>query len=238
MVGDNAYAARNLYTYMLAQNAVMFPTPRRIRLLHAGGRAHRRLLPVSITASAATAPLTMDTPAAIATFMSGEGGVYPTGTWMIGSVRRPRRTRPGARCTKAMPSIPYPRLWGERRRAMSAATPGSCRSASGRPSSARGIASFFRFIAGAQFRLDAHRPFAGVQGRGRRARSSRRCRTESTSHRSPLPAAPYLAGCSARMPSRVLVGEEVAAAFNGQKSTKQALADAERRVNTLLAELD
>ena len=35
-----------------------------------------------------------------------------------------------------------------------------------------------------------------------------------------------------------LVGEEVAAAFNGQKPTKQALADAERRVNELLAGLD
>jgi len=35
-----------------------------------------------------------------------------------------------------------------------------------------------------------------------------------------------------------LVGEEVAAAFNGQKSTKRALADAERRINQLLAELE
>jgi hypothetical protein len=35
-----------------------------------------------------------------------------------------------------------------------------------------------------------------------------------------------------------LVGEEVAAAFNYQKSTKQALADAERRVNELLGQLD
>jgi multiple sugar transport system substrate-binding protein len=34
-----------------------------------------------------------------------------------------------------------------------------------------------------------------------------------------------------------LVGEEIAAAFNGQKTTKRALADAERRVNELLAEL-
>ena len=35
-----------------------------------------------------------------------------------------------------------------------------------------------------------------------------------------------------------LVGEEIAAAFNGQKSTRKALADAERRVNQLLAETD
>jgi multiple sugar transport system substrate-binding protein len=35
-----------------------------------------------------------------------------------------------------------------------------------------------------------------------------------------------------------LVGEEIAAAFNGQKSTRRALADAERRVNELLGQVD
>ena len=35
-----------------------------------------------------------------------------------------------------------------------------------------------------------------------------------------------------------LIGEEMAAAVNGQKSVDQALADAERRVNESLAELD
>jgi multiple sugar transport system substrate-binding protein len=34
-----------------------------------------------------------------------------------------------------------------------------------------------------------------------------------------------------------LVGEEAAAAFNGQKSPEQALRDAERRVNDLLAQV-
>ena len=31
-VGDPAFAARNLYTYMMAQGAVLFPDPRHIRL--------------------------------------------------------------------------------------------------------------------------------------------------------------------------------------------------------------
>jgi multiple sugar transport system substrate-binding protein len=35
-----------------------------------------------------------------------------------------------------------------------------------------------------------------------------------------------------------LIGEEVAAAVNGQKSIDRALADAERRVNNLLAEVE
>jgi multiple sugar transport system substrate-binding protein len=35
-----------------------------------------------------------------------------------------------------------------------------------------------------------------------------------------------------------LIGEEMAAAVNGQKSVDQALADAERRVNELLGQVD
>jgi multiple sugar transport system substrate-binding protein len=35
-----------------------------------------------------------------------------------------------------------------------------------------------------------------------------------------------------------LVGEEAAAAFTGQKPVRQALIDAERRVNQLLAQVD
>ena len=35
-----------------------------------------------------------------------------------------------------------------------------------------------------------------------------------------------------------IVGEEAAAAFTGQKSVAQALADAERRVNELLAQVE
>ena len=55
----------------------------------------------------------MDTPAAIAAFVSGEGGIYPTGTWMIGSFETGSET-PGRPLYKSYAVFPYPRLWGER----------------------------------------------------------------------------------------------------------------------------
>ena len=42
-VGDTAYAARNLYTYMMAQGAVLFPDPKQIRLQHARRPPRRRV---------------------------------------------------------------------------------------------------------------------------------------------------------------------------------------------------
>ncbi len=55
----------------------------------------------------------MDTPAAIAAFVSGEGGIYPTGTWMIGSFQQESVT-PGRPLYQSYAVFPYPRLWGER----------------------------------------------------------------------------------------------------------------------------
>jgi multiple sugar transport system substrate-binding protein len=48
---------------------------------------------------------------------------------------------------------------------------------------------------------------------------------------------PLPAGVQRQNAIEGLVGEEIASAFNGQKSTKKALADAERRVNEMLSQL-
>ena len=75
-VGDPAFAARNLYTYMMAQGAVLFPDAHHIKLNTPTGVAvaeyFRRINVERI------GTLNMDTPAAIAAFINGEGGIYPT----------------------------------------------------------------------------------------------------------------------------------------------------------------
>ena len=48
---------------------------------------------------------------------------------------------------------------------------------------------------------------------------------------------PLPAGVQRQNAIEGLVGEEIASAFNGQKSTQRALADAERRVNEMLSQL-
>ncbi|HWT11898.1 MAG TPA: extracellular solute-binding protein [Allosphingosinicella sp.] len=231
LVGDNAYAARNLYTYLLAQGAVMFPTPRTIRLRTPEAE---RIVDFfrAITASG-TSTRNQDTPAAIGSFMSGEGGIYPTGTWMIGQFEAEANT-PGRPLYRSYTVYPYPRLWGEPVSYVSGhawVVPRRERT----PEQRRAIARFFRFIAEHNFdwARTGHLPAfqAVVDSPAFRALPHRANIAPIAATGRPLPG-----GVQRQNAIEGLIGEEVAAAFNGQKSTRQALADAERRVNELLAQ--
>jgi multiple sugar transport system substrate-binding protein len=232
LVGDNAYAARNLYTYLLAQNAMFFTSPRRIRLQTPEAE---RIVDFfrAITASGASTR-NQDTPAAIATFVSGGGGIYPTGTWMIGSFEAEANT-PGRPLYRSYAVYPYPRLWGEDVSYVSGhawVVPARERT----PKQRAAIARFFRFVADHNFHWarTGHLPAfqAVVESQAFKALPHRASLAPLTTTGRPLPS-----GVQRQNAIEGLVGEEIAAAFNGQKSTRRALADAERRVNELLAEL-
>jgi len=232
-VGDPAFAARNLYTYMMAQGAVLFPDAHHIKLNTPTGVAvaeyFRRINVERI------GTLNMDTPAAIAAFINGEGGIYPTGTWMIGSFQKEATTR-GRPLYNSYAVFPYPRLWGAHVEYVSGhswVVPTHKRSAGQRAA----IARFFRFMAAHNFdwARTGHIPaFNSVLADAR---------FKALPHRADI--AP-LAEIGRPLPSNVqrqnaiegIVGEEAAAAFTGQKKVPQALADAERRVNDLLAEVE
>jgi multiple sugar transport system substrate-binding protein len=233
LVGDNAYAARNLYTYLLAQNALLFPTPRRIRLQTPEAE---RIVDFfrAITASGVSTR-NQDTPAAIASFMSGEGGIYPTGTWMIGQFEA-EANMPGRPLYQSYTVYPYPRLWGAQVSYVSGhawVVPRRERT----PEQRRAIGRFFRFIAEHNYdwARTGHLPAfkAVVESAAFKALPHRTNIAPVAATGRPLPG-----GVQRQNAIEGLVGEEVAAAFNGQKPTKQALADAERRVNELLAGLD
>ena len=233
MVGDPAYAARNVYSYMMAQGAVLFPDPKHIRLATPEGV---RVVAFFRQINAEhLGTLNMDTPAAIAAFMSGEGGIYPTGTWMIGSFETEAET-PGRPLYRSYAVFPYPRLWGERIEYVSGhswVVPTRKRTSEQRAA----IARFFRFMAAHNYdwARTGHIPaFKAVLEDPR---------FKALPHRADI--AP-LASIGQPLPSYVqrqnaiegLVGEEAAAAFNGQKSPEQALRDAERRVDALLAQVE
>ncbi|HEX8514477.1 MAG TPA: extracellular solute-binding protein [Allosphingosinicella sp.] len=233
LVGDNAYAARNLYTYLLAQNAVLFPTPKRIRLQTP--EAERIVDFFRAITESGTSTRNQDTPAAIASFMSGEGGIYPTGTWMIGQFEAESNT-PGRPLHKSYTVYPYPRLWGAEVTYASGhawVVPKRERT----PEQRRAIGRFFRFIGQHNFdwartgHLPAFKTVVDSPAFKALPHRTNIARVASTGR--PLPG-----GVQRQNAIEGLVGEEVAAAFNGQKSTKRALADAERRVNELLAGLD
>lgn len=232
-VGDPAFAARNLYTYMMAQGAVLFPDPRHIRLNTPVGiqvaNFFRRINAESLGTR------NMDTPAAIAAFVSGEGGIYPTGTWMIGSFEQEAET-PGRPLYKSYAVYPYPRLWGQRVEYVSGhswVVPARKRTSRQRDA----IARFFKFMAAHNYdwARTGHIPaFKAILDDPR---------FKALPHRADI--AP-LAQMGRPLPAYVLrqnaiegiVGEEAAAGFTGQKSVQQALQDAERRVDQLLATVD
>ena len=232
-VGDTAYAARNLYTYMMAQDAVLFPNAKRVRLNTPVGRSvatfFRRINEERLGTQ------NMDTPAAIAAFVSGEGGIYPTGTWMIGSFEK-EATTPGRPLYKGYAVFPYPRLWGKHVEYVSGhawVVPTRNRT----PKQKDAIARFFKFMAAHNFdwARTGHIPaMKAVLSDPRFA---------ALPHRQDIAA---LATIGRPLPSYVqrqnaiegLVGEEAVAGFTGQKSVERALADAERRVNELLQQIE
>jgi multiple sugar transport system substrate-binding protein len=232
-VGDPAFAARNLYTYMMARGAVLFPDAHHIRLNTRVGvevaTFFRRINAEKLGTQ------NMDTPGAIAAFVSGEGGIYPTGTWMIGSFEQ-EATTPGRPLYKSYAVYPYPHLWGEHVEFVSGhswVVPARKRTAKQRDA----IARFFKFMAAHNYDWvrTGHIPaFKSVLDDAR---------FKALPHRADI--AP-LASIGRPLPSNVqrqnaiegIVGEEAAAAFTGQKPISQALAQAERRVNDLLGQID
>jgi len=232
-VGDPAFAARNQYTYMMAQGAVLFPDAHHIRLNTPIGVEvadfFRRINAERLGTQ------NMDTPAAIAAFINGEGGIYPTGTWMIGSFEQ-EATTPGRPLYRSYAVFPYPRLWGQHVEFVSGhswVVPTHKRT----PQQRAAIARFFRFMAAHNYdwARTGHIPaFEAVLNDPR---------FKALPHRSDI--AP-LAAIGRPLPSYVqrqnaiegLVGEEMAAGFTGQKPVPRALADAERRVNDLLGSVE
>jgi multiple sugar transport system substrate-binding protein len=233
LVGDTAYQTRNMYTYLMSQDAVIFPDGKHVRLRTPEARRvatfFRRINEEKLTT------LNQDTPAAIASFMGGEGGIYPTGTWMIGQFEQESVT-PGRPLYKNYGVYPYPRLWGRQASFVSGhvwVVPTRKRTREQR----RAMAHFFRFMAQHNFdwtrtgHLPAFR--AVVDSAQFKALPHRQNIAPLATIGQPLPG--YVQRQSA---IEGLIGEEMAAAVNGQKPIEQALADAERRVNNLLGEVE
>ena len=233
LVGDPAYQTRNLYTYLMAHDAVIFPDADHVRLRTPEARKimnfYRRINVEKL------GTLNQDTPAAIATFMNGEGGIYPTGTWMIGQFEQESNT-PGRPLHDNYAVYPYPRLWGRDALFVSGhvwVVPKRERSREQRAA----IARFFRFLAAHNYDWvrTGHLPaFQSVLDSPRFKQLRHRPEIAPlATFGQPLPG--YVQRQSA---IEGLIGEEMAAAVNGQKSVDRALADAERRVNEMLAQVE
>ena len=231
-VNDAASDVRNLYTYMLAQNAIIFPDARHVRLRTPEAKRVVELFRRIEVENLSTHH--QDYPAALASFMNGEGGVFPVGTWVIGSFVQEENT-PGRPLYHAYQVYPYPRLWGHAAGFVdghSWVMPKRKRT----PEQVAAIARFLKFMASHNFDWSRTGHIPAVQA------VVDSPQFQSLPHRADI--AP-LARTGEQLPDYVqrqsaiqgLIGEELAAAIAGTKSTDQALADAERRVDELLGQV-
>lgn len=231
-VADAASDVRNLYTYLLAQNAVIFPDARHIRLRTPEAKRIVELFRRIEVEDLSTHH--QDYPAALASFMNGEGGIFPVGTWVIGSFEEEAR-KPGRPLYQSYAVYPYPHLWGHDASFVdghSWVVPKRKRT----PEQRAAIARFLKFMAAHNFDWARTGHIPAVQAVIDSARF------KSLPHRADI--AP-LARNGEQLPDYVqrqsaiqgLIGEELAAAIAGTKSVDQALADAERRVDELLGQV-
>lgn len=225
------YLVANLYTYLMAQDAVIFPDSRHIRLNTPEARAivemYRTLNAEKLTTTS------QDFPGATASFVNGEGGIFPTGTWMIGPYDEASKAK-GSRLG-GYAVVPFPRLWGNNAAFVDGhawVVPADNRA----PAEKHAIVRFLAFIAkyNGDWVRTGHLPaFRAV--------------LDSPSftaqpHRKDIAA---MAATGQQLPDFVqrqsaiqgLIGEELEAAVTGIKPVDVALANAERRVNELLAEI-
>ncbi len=223
------YLVANLYTYLLAQDSVIFPDSRHIRLNTPEARAVVQLYK-TLNAEKLTTT-SQDFPGATASFVNGEGGIFPTGTWMIGPYDEASKAK-GSRLG-GYAVVPFPRLWGNSAAFVDGhawVVPADNRP----PAERRAIARFLAFIA--QYNGDWVR--TGHLPAFRAVLDAPSFTTQP--HRKDIAA---MAATGQQLPDFVqrqsaiqgLIGEELEAAVTGIKPVDVALADAERRVNELLA---
>ena len=230
-VNDPATHVRNLYSFLLAQDVALFPDAQHIRLRTPEARRILQLFRTLEVEGLTTR--NQDNPAAIGSFLNGDGGVFLTGTWMIGPFEQEAKTK-GRPLHDAYAVFPYPRLWGHAAAYVDGhawVMPKRTRT----PAQRRALVRLISFMAAHDFDWSrtGHLPaFKAVIDSPSFA---------ALPHRTHIPP---LARIGAPLPGMVrrqgaiegLVGEEIAAAMAGTKPIDAARADAERRVNELLAQ--
>ena len=229
-VNDPATHVRNLYSYLLAQDAIFFPEPKHIVLRTPEARRVVELFRTIEREGLTTR--NQDNPAAIGSFLNGEGGVFLTGTWMLGAFDQESRT-PGRPLHESYAVVPYPRLWGRPAAYVDGhawVMPKRKRT----PEQRQAIARFIQVMAAHNYdwARTGHLPAlqAVVESPRFKALPHRADIAPLASSGSGLPAYVQRQGAIEGM-----VGEEVSSAIAGTKTVEEALGDAERRVNDLLS---
>lgn len=228
---DFATFARNLYTLLMQQNSGFFDDPRQVRLQSPEARNVLRLFKAIHERGLTT--VNQDYSAATSSFLNGGGGVLLGGTWMVGTFDLEAR-KPGVPLSAGYAAAPYPQLFAGRNAAFvdshTLAMPVNRRRT---PQQKAAALKLLRFMAENDYHWSrtGHLPaFAEVLDSAAFKALPQRAELGALSRTGVL----LPTGVRRQFPIQIIIGEEARAAITGVKGIDQALADAEKRINTLL----
>ncbi len=230
---EQASYTRNLFTYLIEQKAVFFPDPKHIRLDTPQARAIVDLFHQLYAEDLMSHD--QDYPAAMAAFLNGQGGVLMNGTWVIGALSTESET-PGRPLYRAYTVKPYPMLYGGSQTAYvdghSWVMPVRKRT----PAQQAAVLRLMRFLQQHDFdwSRSGHLPSQTAVAESPRYLD--------LPHRRDIIS---LATDGQTLPHDIqrqfaisdIIGDEMASAYTGHKTTQKALQDAQNRINDLLFHL-
>jgi multiple sugar transport system substrate-binding protein len=225
--------ARNLYTYLMQQDASFFANPQRIRLQTPEARRVTLLFKAIYDENLTTK--NQDYAAALNGFVNGAGGVLLGGTWLIGDFHA-ESLRPGRPLSNGYTVMMYPQLYPGRDAVFADGHAWVMPVKRRTPTQRKAVFRLLRFMAqnNGEWARTGHLP-AFRDAIGSEAFNNLPYRhniAKLANVGTPLPAS-----VQRQFAVQDIVGEEMASAVKGQKSVDRALADAEHRVNELLAHL-
>jgi multiple sugar transport system substrate-binding protein len=233
MANERAAYTRNLYTYLLTQDAVIFPEAKHIRLTTP--EAHRVLALFKQLNDEDLSTRDQDYPAATSGFMNGDGGVYLVGTWMIGAFEAESKTK-GRPLSGGYAVVPYPRLFGTRDAVYVDGHSWVVPTRKRTPAQRAAVYRLVRFLADHDYDWSrtGHLPAmqAVIDSPRFKALPHRQAIAPLATIGRSLPP-----GVQRQFAIQDIIGDEMASAITGRKPIDTALADAERRVNDLLFNL-
>ena len=230
---EQASFTRNLYIYLMDQDAQFFANPNNIEINNAKSYAILELFRSFYANELMTQ--NQDYPAATQAFLNGKGGVYQVGTWMIGTFGAEAKTQ-GQALYNSYTVRPYPMLFGKTQRAYvdGHAWVKTNRKRSDLQNQAVNRLLKFLYENNYEWSRTGHLPTVKSVAEGQKYLG--------------LPYRKYIAQLSqigTSLPQGVqrqfavsdIIGDEMFSAITGIKSPEQAMARAEARVNDLLFHL-
>lgn len=231
---ETANLAWNLYSYLFQQNSDFLADPTHVKLNTPEAKTVVNMFRTLYADGNITPNLDYGT--GINAFLAGEGGVHLNGTWVIGDYTAASEKAGTALNAGGYAVYPFPQLFAGDKAQYADGHTWAVSQKDRSPEQLAAIGKFLKFFADNDFEWSrtGHLPAykAVLASDAFKALPHRDTLAPLAALGRPLPSA-----VQRRFAIQDIVGEEMNAAETGQKDTDAALADAETRINELLANL-